>query len=118
MDLQNYIRVIVVVPNCQKIWRGRSDCIRHALDITKKYTDRNSLMLYQVNPMLHSTAVEIEYCVKYGLQGKHYLWEEFIRAIEEGLWEDEYTGGVGAKFYNRTERACQMLNKQFVEGSL
>ena len=106
--LQDYIQWTVYAQICQKIWRGRSDCNRYAVNIARKYTgwwlsegtkvkmDGGKLRVMDLlNP---STAVEIEYCLKHGLQqgdeldfwpvGDGWLWlgQKLSLEVEGGRW--------------------------------
>ena len=117
-ELQSYIREIAVAPIIQKIWRGRSDCKRYALNIARKYADpewnQSGGRYWGVDPMHPETPTEIEYCAKHAwFCEKMWLWEDFIVTIEHSLWKDEYSGGRGAEFYHRTKKATEMLKERF-----
>ena len=91
----------------QKSWRERQ-CENMVI-----HHDTN-----EINPMLPETAVEIEYCVKYANFGrKQEMWGVYIERIGQALWEDQYTGGRGAEFYNRVQVACETLKERLGHGS-
>lgn len=74
-------------------------------------TDADGLEIDVMNP--HTVQV-IEY-VATVLSGKEerYEWTLFLSAITRGLWEDQFTGGPGARYYNRTEIALNTLRQKF-----
>ncbi len=60
-----------------------------------------------------STSRIMEYCAKV-VNRKHHraFWEFIIEQIQIGLFREEFTGGPGAIYYNRTEIACDKLIKK------
>ena len=129
-DLQEHI-IAIRDDKCalqiQRIWRGRFDRLRKVWEIVGEfrtpepeppYEDWNP-PYWNVNAMLPETGIQIEYCVKYAnFEEMPGVWEDFLHAIEQSLWGKhflhwgEYTGGRGAEFYHRTERAKDMLKRR------
>jgi hypothetical protein len=116
-DVQAYI-IAIRNDECalriQRIWRGRFDRLRKVVEILREFWRPSTPLLlapyWDVNAMSPETGIQIEYCVKYAnFEEMPGVWEDFLHAIEQSLWEDEYTGGRGAEFYQRTERAKDML---------
>lgn len=60
-----------------------------------------------------STSRIMEYCANV-VNRKHHraFWEFIIEQIQIGLFSEEFTGGPGAIYYNRTEIACDKLIKK------
>ena len=60
-----------------------------------------------------STSRIMEYCANV-VNRKHHraFWEFIIEQIQIGLFREEFTGGPGAIYYNRTEIACDKLIKK------
>ena len=122
-DLQNYIMKIARAPTIQRIWRGHHSCWKHALNIASKYADDDLLdkthQLHEFNPMIDSTALELEFCVKHSLiERRIWIWDEFINVIEHGLWMDEHTGGPGAKYKCRVRAAKEKLEEKISQALL
>ena len=111
-DLQNHIREIGVFQNCQRIWRRQTSRAIHAMNIVDKYINSNG----SINPMLLSTARDIEYCVKYAsrLDKHETIWKSFVEGVERSLWDNSYMRYSGEKFYNRTEIAIDILNNRLI----
>ena len=68
-------------------------------------------LLGMMNP---DTADIMEYCVKI-LSGKEHpvFWDNILSNIEYELWMDEYSGGPGAPYKNRSEKAYYILSQRF-----
>mgnify|MGYP004188593363 CR=1 FL=1 len=94
----------------QTNWSKYLARIESAIDIALEFeVDHNSIFL----TMIPSNARIMEYCAKV-VTGKHHrgFWKFIIQQIQFGLFKDEYTGGPGAIYYNRTEIACDKLVKK------
>ena len=67
-----------------------------------------------INVMNPSTSAVIVYAAKVlsGREEKH-EWVLFLSRVAHGLWEDQYTGGPGARYYNRSEIALEVLKTKF-----
>ena len=55
----------------------------------------------------------MEHCVNTTSE-KHHIgfWKFITEQIQIGLFKDQYTGGPGSIYYNRTEVACNKLIKK------
>ena len=129
-ELQNHIQIIANIPiiQIQSVWRRKSDCMNFACKIRdegiKDYEQAHHLPavcdlhlgcgLLDLDAMVETTSIKIGYCLKHGcLHKSWWLWEQFIEAIEYGLFNDEYTGGPGAVYYNKTEIAKEDFEVKF-----
>ena len=67
-----------------------------------------------ISVMIPQMAQITEFCVKV-LSGKEnpQFWKAVLEKLTEKLWLDQYSGGPGAKYYNRTEVAVDKLCLKF-----
>ena len=91
----------------QKKWSKYFARIESAIDIALELEVDNEgtfLVMWPSNTRI------MEYCAKI-VTGKHHrgFWKFIVDQIQIGLFKDEYTGGPGAIYYNRTEFACDKL---------
>lgn len=94
----------------QKNWNKYFGRIESAIEIALELeVDQDGTFLV----MWPSNATIMEYCAKV-VTGKHNrgFWKFIIQEIQVGLYKDEYTGGPGSIYYNRTEIACDILVKK------
>jgi hypothetical protein len=92
------------------------DIVQEAIDDTAAY----HLIPAYIEPARISNTQVIEFCEK-ALRGKKItnnidMWVQFANMIRFGLDVDQYTGGPGAKWYNRTEEAFLVLADAIYEG--
>ena len=110
LELQNYIKAIVAAQMIESIWRGQHYRKRYALNIAKKYTNKNSNSMDCTDPR---TATEIGYCMKHGSLCKNTrIWYAFIEAIEQCLWEKKYTEASCTQLYQRIDKNRRKLSQQ------
>lgn len=94
----------------QKNWNKYFARIESAIEIALELeVDQDGTFLV----MWPSNATIMEYCAKV-VTGKHNrgFWKFIIQEIQLGLYKDEYIGGPGSIYYNRTEIACDILVKK------
>ena len=110
IELQNYIKAIVAAQMIESIWRGQHYRKRYALNIAKKYTNKNFNRMDCTDPR---TAPEIVYCVKHASLCKNTkIWYDFIEAIEQCLWEKKYTEASRTQLYQRIDKNRRKLSQQ------
>ena len=70
----------------------------------------------EIDVMNPYTADVIVYSAKVlsGREERH-KWIMFLRRVEQGLWENQWTGGPGARYYNRSEIAFEVLKTKFTK---
>ena len=94
----------------QKNWYIYLARIESAIDIALEFeVDHDGIFL----TMVPSNARIMEYCAEVVTGKKNRaFWKFIIEQIQIGLFKDEYTGGPGSIYYNRTEIACDKLVKK------
>jgi hypothetical protein len=109
-DVQNYIKSIDAAQKIQQNFRGYHCRKIYALNIAKKYTNKNSNSMDCTDPR---TATEIGYCMKHGSLCKNTrIWYAFIEAIEQCLWEKKYTEASCTQLYQRIDKNRRKLSEQ------
>ena len=96
----------------QKVWRGCNGRQNLAFQLCRRACWVRGGATETINPMQPELAVEIEYCVKHArirTPEEEEAWEFYLHAIEYSLWEHEFQGGPGAKYYCRAEHAKENL---------
>ncbi len=112
-ELQNYIKSIDAAQTIQSNWLGQHYRKRYALNIAKKYTNKNLNSMGRMDCADPRTAPEIGYCVKYGSLCKNTkIWYDFIEAIEQCLWEKKYTEASRTQLYQRIDKNRRKLHEQ------
>ena len=94
----------------QKIWNKYLAKIENAIEVALELQVNVDGIFLVSCP---STSRIMEYCANV-VNRKHHraFWEFIIEQIQIGLFREEFTGGPGAIYYNRTEIACDKLIKK------
>ena len=72
-----------------------------------------SIEFDNIDTMLQRTSLIVEYCTKHANYniGEN-TWNYLMIRLKQDLWENEYTGGQGAKFHNQIDWNLPILNER------
>jgi len=116
-DIHEYIffirdqRLVILI---QKKWRKYHAPKIVAADLLASCYSSRPGIYASVLVMEPHTAGVMEYIVKV-LSGKEdrTIWNTFLEDIEYALFEDQFSGGPWAQYYNRTDAAFETLKDKF-----
>jgi hypothetical protein len=113
-ELQNIVLGFTAT-TIQKIWRGRIATAKQSLQFVNELLIESdgSIEFDNIDTMLPRTSLIVEYCTKHANYniGEN-TWNYLMIRLKQDLWENEYTGGPGAKFHNQIDWNLPILNER------
>jgi hypothetical protein len=111
--LQRNVRIKLVKMNLARVFACEIiKSVTHGDQI--HYTPLPRYSTVFINTMDPQIAIKLEYCAIHSCIGYINLWLDLCYFINEGLFFDQYTGGPGAKYYNRCELAISKLSLKYM----
>lgn len=112
-ELSDYIyniRDTDAITKIQKMWHK----FQAPKIVAQKLCENLSTEPEGLSVMNPETATILEYTARI-LSGKenHNIWVDFLETVNSELYIDQYTGGPGAKYYNRCDKAYKTLYEKF-----
>ena len=116
-DIQTYIYQIRLANQLQNSWNKYCQPKIIAMELAKiAWNGDYELDVYELDVYNPYTCKIIEYTAR-TLTGKENaeFWYQWIEFIDFSLQIDEFTGGPGSKYYNRSEIAYNILRDKFIK---
>jgi DNA repair exonuclease SbcCD ATPase subunit len=110
-DLRDYILqiqgLLLIQKNARKKLLKMTQAKKFASNILDMIGDTDDFRIMDVmDPVIAS---KLEYCVKHSDKSSIKFWTDFHTAVDKGLYFDQYTGGPGSVYYNRSYEAAKNI---------